>query len=58
MTANDPYPIGTPGTPWGQAEKDAWFAAQSIKRSYAEQVLARLEALIKVKEYSAEPVVP
>ncbi len=39
------YPIGTPGTPWGAAEKSAWRAVQSIRRSYREQVLARLAPL-------------
>lgn len=46
MTTNTPpYPIGTPGTPWGPGEKKQWFAAQSIKRSYADDVLSRIEDL-------------
>ncbi len=28
------YPIGTPGEKWGEAEKAAWLAEQTIKRSY------------------------
>jgi len=39
-----PYPIGTPGTPWGAAEKHAWLTRQQKKRSYAEDVIAPLEA--------------
>lgn len=39
-----PYPIGTPGTPWGAAEKAAWLARQKPQRSYAEEVLAPLMA--------------
>ncbi len=37
--------IGTPGVPWGEAEKRQWRALQSKKRSYADEVLARIEAL-------------
>lgn len=39
------YPIGTPGKPWRMAEKARWRALQSRKRSYADEVLARIEAL-------------
>lgn len=39
------YPIGTPGQPWGEAEKAAWRARQQRQRSYADDVLARIEAL-------------
>lgn len=39
------YPIGTPGTPWGTAEKQQWRATQTIKRSYADEVLAKIYAL-------------
>jgi len=38
------YPIGTPGTPWGAAEKRAWLARQDTKRSYSSEVIAPLEA--------------
>ncbi len=37
-----PYPIGTPGTPWGAAEKTAWLARQQVRRSYAEEVVEPL----------------
>jgi hypothetical protein len=39
------YPIGTPGTPWGDAEKAAWRARQPRRRSYADDVLAVVERL-------------
>jgi len=41
-----PYPIGTPGTPWGDAERAAWLARQQIKRSYADEVVAPLQARV------------
>lgn len=40
-----PYPIGTANTPWQAEEKQAWFAQQSIKRSYVEQVVSKIDAL-------------
>jgi len=39
------YPIGTPGKPWGEEEKALWLSQQIIKRSYADEVLVKLEAL-------------
>lgn len=45
MTTDPFYPIGTPGTPWGPAEVAAWRAKQVRRRSYAEEVQARVEAL-------------
>lgn len=39
------YHIGTVGQPWGDAEKAQWLSEQTIKRSYAEQVLPAIEAL-------------
>jgi len=50
------YPIGTPGQPWGVEERQTWLAAQTIKRSYAEQVLGQVEQLKKdydVVQYGA-----
>lgn len=38
------YPIGTPGQPWGAAERAAWLARQTVQRSYADEVLAPLQA--------------
>lgn len=43
---NDPqYPIGKPGTPWGDAEKRVWRDAQVKRRSYQDEVLRHLEDL-------------
>lgn len=43
MTA--PYPIGTPGQPWGAAEKTEWRSRQRRQRSYADEVLKEVERL-------------
>jgi hypothetical protein len=40
-----PYPIGTPGKPWGEAEKAEWRSRQHKQRSYADDVLAAIERL-------------
>ncbi|MEZ5460565.1 M14 family metallocarboxypeptidase [Dokdonella sp.] len=45
MTTQASYPIGTAGVPWGDAEKAQWLAAQSIQRSYAIDVVSRIDAL-------------
>lgn len=42
---SDAAHIGTPGQPWGAAEKARWRTLQRKKRSYADEVLARIEAL-------------
>ena len=47
------YPIGTPGTPWGEAERDAWRGQRTRLRSYAEEVLPRIEALADRFDVSA-----
>ncbi|HZH44447.1 MAG TPA: M14 family metallocarboxypeptidase [Lysobacter sp.] len=39
------YPIGTPGRPWGAAEKAEWRSRQTRKRSYADDVLSVIERL-------------
>lgn len=37
------YPVGTPGKPWGDAERAQWLAyVGAPKRSYADEVLAKL----------------
>jgi acyl carrier protein len=38
-------PIGTPGQSWGAAEKTEWLSRQVRRRSYADEVLARIDAL-------------
>ena len=39
------YPIGTPGQPWGDAERAQWRAAQQRQRSYHDDVVVALEGL-------------
>jgi hypothetical protein len=41
-----PYPIGTPGTAWGDAERRAWLARQHVRRSYEDEVVAPLKARV------------
>lgn len=45
MTSTAFYPIGTPGTPWTAKEREEWRASQPFRRSYAEDVVPRIEAL-------------
>ncbi len=45
MSIQAPYPIGTPGRPWGDTEVASWRLRQSIKRSYATDVLRVIDAL-------------
>ncbi|WOH39244.1 M14 family metallocarboxypeptidase [Thalassotalea fonticola] len=45
MTNEQPYAIGTPGSKWGATEKAQWLALQTIKRSYQEEVVSKIDAL-------------
>ncbi len=45
MTSPIPYPIGTPGMPWGDAERAEWLSHQKRQRSYADEVLSVIESL-------------
>ncbi|MDE2271426.1 MAG: M14 family metallocarboxypeptidase [Xanthomonadaceae bacterium] len=45
MTAQATYPIGTPGRPWGEAERREWRARQRKRRSYADDVLGEIERM-------------
>jgi hypothetical protein len=48
------YPIGTPGQPWGDAERAQWRSQQHVKRSYAKDVVTvidRLRARFDVVQY-------
>ena len=48
------YSIGTPGKPWGDAEKALWLSQQTLKRSYETDVLSvidRLRGRFDVVEY-------
>lgn len=54
MTTSATYPIGTPGQPWGEAEKATWLSRQSRKRSYETDVLSMVDRLrdrFEVSEY-------
>ena len=54
MTSPAPYPIGTPGVPWGAAEVASWRSRQTGKRSYEAEVLdvvERLRSRFDVVEY-------
>lgn len=48
------YPIGTPGQPWNDEEREQWKSQTKIQRSYKEEVVAKIEA---VKASSSEFVV-
>ena len=45
MQPTPSYPIGTPGQPWGAAEKAEWRTRQRRLRSYAGEVVAKIDAL-------------
>jgi hypothetical protein len=51
---SNPYPIGTPGVAWGDAERAAWLSRQRKQRSHAADVERRIERLAShfdVEEY-------
>ncbi|HEY8570370.1 M14 family metallocarboxypeptidase [Microbulbifer sp.] len=48
------YPIGTAGTPWGDAERAEWLSRQTRHRSYESEVVSKIEPLrarFDVEEY-------
>lgn len=50
------YPIGTPGHPWTQQERQQWLATQTVLRSYQDEVVQRLQTLpdtFGVRQYGA-----
>ncbi|WP_199610087.1 M14 family metallopeptidase [Flocculibacter collagenilyticus] len=56
MTQQQAYPIGQPGKKWQQEEKQTWLAQQSVKRSYQEEVVAKITPLanrFSVEQYGA-----
>jgi|TARA_B110000211_G_scaffold84689_1_gene99193 hypothetical protein len=60
MTSVKEHTIGTPGIPWGSEEKTIWLAQQTIKRSYQQQVVSRIEEIersfseqLSVEQYGA-----
>jgi hypothetical protein len=51
---NAAYPIGTPGVAWGAAERATWLSRQKKLRSYADDVVTRIERLaprFEIQEY-------
>jgi hypothetical protein len=42
---NPTFPIGTPGQPWGDAERAAWLARVVKQRSYFDDVVSRIDTL-------------
>lgn len=56
MSAANAFPIGTPGKPWGDAERSEWLSTRTIKRSYHDEVITKLEAFkerYEVLQYGA-----
>jgi len=54
MSTPSPYPIGTPGVPWGAAERAQWLSRQIRQRSYRDDVVSVIERLsgrFDVEEY-------
>jgi hypothetical protein len=45
MTETPFYPVGIPGQPWSEPERNAWRARQVRRRHYHEDVVPRVEAL-------------
>jgi hypothetical protein len=45
MMTLTPYPIGTPGLPWGPAEVAAWLSRQIARRSYEVDVCKAIHAM-------------
>jgi hypothetical protein len=45
MLTHAPYPIGTPGVPWGAEEVTTWRLRQTVKRSYEADVLRVIRTL-------------
>lgn len=55
------FPIGTPGEPWDESHKRAWFESRTLERSYHEEVLTEIEALDSAFEriqYGSLPLDP
>ncbi|OAN13342.1 peptidase [Photobacterium jeanii] len=56
MKSAHTYPIGTQGQPWGEQEKAEWLAQVTVKRSYQEEVVTKINALAKrftLEQYGA-----
>lgn len=46
------YPIGIAGQPWQAKEKQLWLEQQSVKRSYSDEVVSKIERLREDKANS------
>lgn len=46
-----PYDIGTPGQPWGEAEKARWLSVQRVQRSYQQEVVDPLLQLFETDRH-------
>lgn len=56
MKNNDSYAIGKVGVRWGPAEQAQWLSEQSVKRSYADDVLSQFDSLASqfdIKEHAS-----
>ncbi|WP_120512171.1 M14 family metallopeptidase [Photobacterium salinisoli] len=56
MSSKRTYPIGTPGQKWTMKEKAEWLAQLTIKRSYLDEVVTKIDALkdrFDVSQYGA-----
>jgi len=56
MNSQQVYPIGISGQKWADKEKQQWFNSQSIKRSYQDEVLTKIDALkssFDIEQYGA-----
>jgi len=61
MNDTQAYPIGTPGIKWGASERADWLAAQTIQRSYQEEVVEKLLPLkpdFEIERYGALSISP
>ncbi|HVI59909.1 MAG TPA: M14 family metallocarboxypeptidase [Luteimonas sp.] len=61
MTNATQSPIGTPDRPWSDADKAEWRSRQGKRRSYADEVLARIDRLcprFDVTQYGALDYAP
>lgn len=59
MNKQHVYPIGKPGEAWGKEEKQQWFELQSIKRSYHDEVITKINDLVndfEIEQYGALPI--
>jgi len=45
MTNNLEHTMGSPGKKWGDTEKKQWFDQQTVKRSYQDEVISKIEIL-------------